>query len=125
MRAQQIIVCPCSHHAAVSIHYGCASINCIPAFSPKVRPLYAQIALGENASTNISFYDNLHSNISSYEDPDMFHADFKSLSFDLIRAGARDNDVDADISELQTEDYRHRVRNACSQRFEGNITGSN
>ena len=32
---------PCSHQAAVSIHYGRAFINCIPTISPKVRQIYA------------------------------------------------------------------------------------
>ena len=106
---------PCSHQAAVSIHYGRASINCIPTISPKVRQIYAQIALGDKASTNISFYGSLHSNVSNCEDTDMFHADFNSPSFDLIRAGARDDSINAKVSESQSEDYRQRAQNACLQ----------
>ena len=106
---------PCLHQAAVSIHYGRASINCIPTISPKVRQIYAQIAIGDKASTNISFYGSLHSNVSNCEDTDMFHADFNSLSFDLIRAGARDDSINAKVSESQSEDYRQRAQNACLQ----------
>ena len=40
---------PCSHQAAVAIHYNKASINCIPTLAPAIRQIYAQIALGEKA----------------------------------------------------------------------------
>ncbi len=74
-----------------SIHYDSASINCIPTICPKVRQMYAQIALGDKASAIIFFYGNLHSNISSYRDRYKFHAYFTLLSFDLIQAGASDD----------------------------------
>ena len=107
---------PCSHQAAVSIHYGTASINCIPTIAPNVRQIYAQIALGERAATDISFYASLHScTSSSVDNTEMFHADFTSPSFDLIRAGARADDVDANLSVSEVEDYRQRVQGACLQ----------
>jgi len=40
---------PCSHQAAVAIHYDKASINCIPTLAPPIRQIYATIALGEKA----------------------------------------------------------------------------
>ena len=40
---------PCSHQAAVAIHYDKASINYIPTLAPAICQIYAQIALGEKA----------------------------------------------------------------------------
>ena len=96
---------PCSHQAAVSIHYGTASINCIPTIAPNVRQIYAQIALGEKATSSISFYANLHGGVlTSAKSTDMFHADFTSPSFDLIRAGARSDD--AALPVLEPDHYQ-------------------
>ena len=51
---------PCSHQAAVAIHYDKASINCIPTLAPAIRLIYAQIAMGEKAEKNPAFYASLH-----------------------------------------------------------------
>ena len=51
---------PCSHQAAVVIHYEKASINCIPTLIPAIRQIYARIALGDKTEKNLGFYAGLH-----------------------------------------------------------------
>ena len=106
---------PCSHQAAISIHYGTASINCIPTIAPSIRQIYAQIALGVKATTNLSFYVGLHDVNSSPSSVEMFHADFTSPSFDRIRAESRADNIDTDMSVSEMEDFRQRVQHTCLQ----------
>ena len=47
---------PCSHQAAVAIHYGCSSINSIPTTDPQAKRNLAYIAFGDNAVKDLSFY---------------------------------------------------------------------
>ena len=101
---------PCSHQAAVAVHYSTASINCIPTLAPCVRQIYAQIALGEEAEQNISFYASLHDKelITSTES-DKFYPDFTSPSMDVIRSEAKSENEDKDNScELQK-----RIQDTC------------
>ena len=110
---------PCSHQAAVAIHYDKASINCIPTLAPAIRQIYAQIALGGNAEKNPVFYASLHdkSPTTSSMDVDIFYPDFTSPSMDLIQSGAKaddhddDNNIRSDSNDLQLQ---IRVQEACS-----------
>ncbi len=88
---------PCSHQAAVVIHYGSPSVNCIPTMDPKGKRKLAFIAFGENAIEDLSFYKTLkqpNPQISSEEqqgednDP---RPDFSASCWDLIRDGAKDD----------------------------------
>ena len=108
---------PCSHQAAVAIHYDKASINCIPTLAPAIRLIYAQIALGEKAEKNPAFYASLHDKTTTTSmEVDMFDPDFSLPSMDLIRSGAKsDHDGDDDTS-LESNDLQlqARVQEACS-----------
>ena len=79
---------PCTHQAAIAIHFGTPSINCIPTLSPHIRRIYAQIALGKEAVTNSSFYAGLHDHIEyimKNEGNDLcMHPDFSAPTWDLI-----------------------------------------
>lgn len=107
---------PCSHQAAVSIHYDKASINCIPTLAPIIRQIYAQIALGEKAEKNLAFYASLHDKTSTTNmEVDMFNPDFTSPSMDLIRSGAKpdndNNDMSINSNDMQLQ---ARIQEACS-----------
>ena len=67
-----------SHQAAVAIQ---ASVNSIPTLAPKIRQIYAQIALGGKADKNPAFYAGLLNNTMEV---DTFNPDFTSPPRDLI-----------------------------------------
>ena len=46
---------PCSHQAAVALHYRCNTVNCIMT-TPQGKMLLAFIAYGENAVSDLAFY---------------------------------------------------------------------
>ena len=48
---------PCSHQAAVSKHFHIASLNSVPTLFPEKL---ANIALGDKAITNLSYYFSIH-----------------------------------------------------------------
>ena len=50
---------PCSHQAAVIIHFGSPSVNCIPTLDPIGKRMLAYIAYGEDAIQHLSFYTTL------------------------------------------------------------------
>ena len=106
---------PCSHQAAVAIHYDKASINCIPTLAPAIRQIYAQITLGEKADKNPAFYASLHDKTPTTSmEVDVFHPDFTTRSMDLIRSGAKSDsvvDTTLDLSDMQLQT---RVQEACS-----------
>jgi len=47
---------PCSHQLAVALYYRKASLNCIPTLHPTSRKQLAYIALGKEATSDITFY---------------------------------------------------------------------
>ena len=51
---------PCSHQAAIVLHYGSPSVNCIPVMDPKAKQKLAYIAHGEEALKDFSFYCTLN-----------------------------------------------------------------
>ena len=84
---------PCKHQAAIAIHYGTPSINCIPTLAPQIRRIYAQIALGKEAVTSLSFYAGIHDHIEDIikneQNDQCMDPDFCSPTWDLIRAGSK------------------------------------
>ena len=107
---------PCSHQAAVSIHYDRASINCISTLAPSIRQIYAQITLRDKADTNLTFYASLHDSSGtsgSVHKAEIFCPDFTSSSFDLIRSGAKTDNVGTDLSLSELCDFQQRVKCAC------------
>lgn len=105
---------PCSHQAAIAIHYNIASINCIPTLAANVRQIYAQIALGEKAEKNLAFYANVHDaelSTSSPKETDMF---FDTLAMDLIRAGARSDDIaDKSSTDGVSPIDKQKIKETC------------
>ena len=49
---------PCSHQAAIFLHFDCISVNFIPT-TPQGKMALAYIAYGENAVSDLSFYTTL------------------------------------------------------------------
>ena len=129
---------PCTHQAAVVLHYGTPSINCIPSLSPHVRRIYARIALGEKAEEKTSFYAGLHdSNLNTDDTTNMFYPDFTTTAWDLMRAGSHDNaaapspnppdrkelaekihKMSADINEI-AEDLKSKINEGNDQLLAG------
>ena len=111
---------PCTHQAAIAIHYGTPSINCIPTLAPQIRRIYAQIALGEKAVTSISFYAGIHDHIEDIkkneENDQCMHPDFSTAAWDLIRAGSKDmsdSDNGTSSSTVQSRDVAS-IGNMCA-----------
>ena len=50
---------PCSYQAAVAIHFGCPSVNCISTLDPTGKRTLTYIAHGEDATQDLSFYTTL------------------------------------------------------------------
>lgn len=103
---------PCSHQAAVSVHYDKASINCIPTLTPAIRQIYA---LGEKVDKNPAFYAGLHDKTPTTSmEVDVFYRDFSTPSMDLIQSGAKlesdaEETLDSNSMQLQTQ-----VQGACT-----------
>ena len=79
---------PCKHQAAIAIHSGTPSINCIQTLAPQIRRIYTQIALGKEAVTSFSFYVGIHDHIEDIikneQNDRCMHPDFSSPTWDLI-----------------------------------------
>ena len=111
---------PCKHQAAIAIHYGTPSINCIPTLAPQIRRIYAQIALGKEAVTSLSFYAGIHDHIEEIikneHNDQCMHPDFSSPTWDLIRAGSKDvsdSDNATSSSTLQPQGAAN-IGNMCA-----------
>ena len=85
---------PCSHQAAIVLHYNIELVNFVPTLHPSLRQDIAFLALGNKGSKTIEFYSALregmkphlsHQNIATTNT-----SDFTGTSWDLIRAGALD-----------------------------------
>eukprot|EP00118_Oscarella_pearsei_P019528 m.208172 g.208172 ORF g.208172 m.208172 type:complete len:540 (+) comp39701_c1_seq9:1438-3057(+) len=53
---------PCSHQAAVAIHFGCHTVNAIPAMDPQGKATLAYIAYGRKSVKDLQFYQTLTGN---------------------------------------------------------------
>ena len=108
---------PCTHQAAISLHCGTPSINCVPTLVPEIRRVYAQIALGNKAATDISFYAGLRKTANARETThteDSPHPDFSSPTWDFIRAGAQEDDGEGTGSNnYEQEDTQDKIEELC------------
>lgn len=84
---------PCVHQAAVILHYGEESINYIATLSAKARLKLATIALGNNATKQLSLYSSLHqeaieknSSQTKTNDHSSDMLSFEESEWDLIRS---------------------------------------
>ena len=97
---------PCSHQAAIVFHYQIKSINFVPTLYPSLRQGIAFLALGGKARQDINFYSSLH-DIDVDMDEEQSNtstSDFTGRSWDVVRAGALDdNDRDDDDDDGDTE----------------------
>lgn len=91
---------PCSHQAAIVLHYHVESVNLVPTLHPTLRQKVAFLALGNQASKTTAFYSALHEGIKPMTVTENVGntSDFSGTSWDVIRAGTLD-----DISENNSE----------------------
>ena len=103
---------PCSHQAAVAIHYDKASINCIPTLAPPICQIYATIVLGEKADKNQAFYASLHEKTpASNVEVDMFDPNYSSQSMHLLQIIVEPDDSDDKVSTgLSLNNLKSRIQ---------------
>ena len=98
---------PCSHQAAIVLHFGSPSVNCIPVMDPKGKQTLVYIAHGEAAVRDLSFYCALAQPLSSNTqdkqlDSENFEPDFSTSCWEHIRVGAT-----SDAEEGNESDEAH------------------
>ena len=88
---------PCSHQVGIVYNLGEESLNYICTLSAQARLQIAQLAVGDKAITNVSFYASLHQRAleERYKQAkkvsnSISQPDFAGTEWDLIRSGAHD-----------------------------------
>ncbi len=69
---------PCSHQLAVALTFRKTSLNCIPTLHPSSRRQLAFIAVGNEASKDLSFYASVSQCADEVEQPDMMDNEMPS-----------------------------------------------
>ena len=92
---------PCSHQAAVVLHFGCASVNFIPILNPEGKRSLAIIAYGEDAVQDLMFYSTLSQPkpTATQQVTDSSQLDFSASCWDHFRMGEM-NEKHTQQSEL-------------------------
>lgn len=97
---------PCSHQAAIVFHFHTKSINFVPTLNPSLRQEIGFLALGGKARQDINFYTSLHENVAptttnTANTNTANTSDFTGSSWDVVRAGALDdNNDDTGVTEI-------------------------
>ena len=106
---------PCSHKA---IHCGTRFIYCVPTLVPQICKMYAHIAIGQKASTDLSFYGGLHDGTSDVAEivhqDGWLYPDFSAPKWDLIRAKTKSNNENDFSSPITSGIDQENVDNLCS-----------
>ena len=111
---------PCSHQAAIIIHYGEESCNYVATTSASARMNIARLAIGDGAIHDVLFYSSLHqkeldekygshpkSELAKKETQQSpcHEPSFSTTDWDALQSGAMESD--SDHSELKTEEDQH------------------
>ena len=95
---------PCSHQAAIVLHYNIESVNFVPTLHPSLRQDIAFLALGNKASKTIEFYSALREGMKPVSVTENIAttniSDFTGTSWDVIRAGALDDTIENGTEEM-------------------------
>ena len=96
---------PCLHQAAIFVHHKLKSINFVPTLQPSQRQDIAFIALGDEVKKDLNFYSSLHegANFASSSDKNQDTSDFTGSCWDLVRAGAQDDNDNPSNKKIATE----------------------
>ena len=100
---------PCSHQAAVVLHFHHRSLNFIPTMHAKSRRHLAYIALGDKVETDLNFYaslsqKNIENSHTTEEKTDTYGPDFSNSAWAVISAVAREDEGECTKSEHEDED---------------------
>ena len=110
---------PCSHQAAVVLHFGCASVNFIPILNPEGKRSLAIIAYGEDAIQDLMFYSTLSQpkpTATQQQVADSSQPDFSASCWDHFRMGEM-NENPA-VETLPTQQDQHTQQSELCQRID-------
>ncbi|XP_065889230.1 uncharacterized protein [Dysidea avara] len=111
---------PCSHQAAVVLHYHHKSLNFIPTMHAPSRKQLAYIAIGGQAEQNIEFYTDMSHNLEGKEVKGKAE---QETCWAVIREGAKEEvivdeqDGPVDYHEKENGDVNESMKNALKEVF--------
>ena len=108
---------PCSHQAAVVLHFSCASVNFIPILNPEGKRSLAIIAYGEDAVQDLMYYSTLSQPkpTATQQVTDSSQPDFSASCWDHFRMGEM-NENPA-VETLPTQQDQHTQQSELCRRI--------